>query len=137
MIKDLYPEYRKTFQNSVEGKYTTKLLKMGKKYDQILHHRRYMKVKVKLLSRVRLFVTPMDCSLPGSSVYVIFWARILEWVANHPLLQGIFPTQGSTPIYCIAGRFFTIWATREASTPTIWPSNSTPRYLPKRNKNYI
>ena len=95
MIKDLYPEYRKTFQNSVEGKYTTKLLKMGKKYDQILHHRRYMKVKVKLLSRVRLFVTPMDCSLPGSSVYVIFWARILEWVANHPLLQGIFPTQGS------------------------------------------
>ena len=24
---------------------------------------------------------PMDCSLPGSSVYRIFQARILEWVA--------------------------------------------------------
>ena len=27
------------------------------------------------------FVTIMDCSLPGSSVYGIFQARILEWVA--------------------------------------------------------
>ena len=24
---------------------------------------------------------PMDCSLPGSSVHRIFWARILEWIA--------------------------------------------------------
>ena len=30
---------------------------------------------------VLLFVTPMDCSLPGSSVHGIFQARILEWVA--------------------------------------------------------
>ena len=34
---------------------------------------------------------PMDCSLPGSSVYGILQTRILEWVA---LLQGIFLTQG-------------------------------------------
>ena len=38
-------------------------------------------VKVKSLSRVRLFVTPMDCSLPGSSIHGIFQARELEWVA--------------------------------------------------------
>ena len=25
----------------------------------------------------------MDCGLPGSSVYVIFQARILEWAAMH------------------------------------------------------
>ena len=25
---------------------------------------------------------PMDCSLPGSSVYGIFQARVLEWVAS-------------------------------------------------------
>ena len=31
---------------------------------------------------------------PGSSVHGILQARILEWVAIHPLLQGIFPTQG-------------------------------------------
>ena len=40
----------------------------------------YMKVKVKLLSRVRLR-DPMDCTLPGSSIHEIFQARVLEWVA--------------------------------------------------------
>ena len=33
------------------------------------------------LSHVRLFVTPMDYSLPGSSVLGTLQARILEWVA--------------------------------------------------------
>ena len=36
---------------------------------------------VKSLSCVRLFAAPMDSSQPGSSVHVIFQARILEWVA--------------------------------------------------------
>ena len=40
-----------------------------------------LKVKMKLLSRVRLFMTPMDFSLPVSSVHGIFHVRILEWVA--------------------------------------------------------
>ena len=52
---------------------------------------------------------PMDCSLPGSSVYGVFQARVLEWV-DHFLLQGIFPTQGSNPgllnyrktLYCLS-----------------------------------
>ena len=39
------------------------------------------KVKVKSLSHVWLFATPMDCSPPGSSVHGIFQARVLEWVA--------------------------------------------------------
>ena len=48
-----------------------------------------------------------DHSLPGSSVYGIFQARILEWVC-HALLHGIFPTQGSNPhllclMHCQAG----------------------------------
>ena len=38
------------------------------------------KVKIKLLSRVRLS-DAMDCSTPGSSIHGIFQARILEWVA--------------------------------------------------------
>ena len=38
------------------------------------------KVKVKLLSRVRLS-DPTDCSLPGSSVHGVFQARVLEWGA--------------------------------------------------------
>ena len=39
-----------------------------------------MKVKVKVKSYLTLS-DPVDCSLPGSSVHVIFQARVLEWVA--------------------------------------------------------
>ena len=38
----------------------------------------------------------MDCSPPGSPVYVIFQARVLEWVAVS-FSRGIFPTQGLNP----------------------------------------
>ena len=38
-------------------------------------------VSVHTLSCVQLFCDPVDCSLPGSFVYGIFQARILEWVA--------------------------------------------------------
>ena len=37
-------------------------------------------MKVKSLSRVCLS-DPMDCSLPVSSIHVIFQARVLEWGA--------------------------------------------------------
>ena len=50
------------------------------------------KVKM-LISHVRLFVTPMDYSQPGSSIHGILQARILERV-RHSLLQVIFLTQG-------------------------------------------
>ena len=42
--------------------------------------------RVKLLSRVRL-CNPMDYSLPGSSIYGILQARILEWVIISSLTQ--------------------------------------------------
>ena len=57
---------------------------------------------------------PMDCNSPGSSFHGILQARILEWVASHSLLQGIFSTQDWTQVSCIAGGFFTGWARREA-----------------------
>ena len=52
-------------------------------------------------------------SLPGSSVHGILQARLLECVA-------IFSSRRSSPprdwtwVSCIAGRFFTSWATKEA-----------------------
>ena len=58
---------------------------------------------------------PVDCSPPGSSVHGLSQARILEW-ASHFLLQGISPPRDGTQAFCIAVRFFTIWATRK--TPT-------------------
>ena len=36
-------------------------------------------VDIQSLSSIQLFVTPMDCSLPGSSVHGIFQAKVLEW----------------------------------------------------------
>ena len=57
---------------------------------------------------------PMDCSLPGSSVHGILQARILESVAI-PFSRGSSDPRGIQPrVSCIAGRLFTIWATREA-----------------------
>ena len=55
---------------------------------------------------------PMDCSLPGSSVHGICQARILEWVAIS-FSRGSSRPRDQTWVFCIAGRFFTIWATRE------------------------
>ena len=56
---------------------------------------------------------PMDCSLPGSSVHGIPQARIPEWVAIS-YSRGSSPPRDQTWVSYIAGRFFTIWVTREA-----------------------
>ena len=59
------------------------------------------------------FCDPIDCSPPGSSVHEILQARILEWVAM-PFSRGSSWSRDRTQISCIAGRSFTVWATREA-----------------------
>ena len=64
-------------------------------------------VKVKLLSRVWI----LDCSLPVSSVYGIFQARILECVAIS-FSRGSSWSRDRTRVSHIAGRHFSIWATR-------------------------
>ena len=56
---------------------------------------------------------PMDCNLPGSSVHEILQARILEWVTI-PFSRRSSQPRDQTWVSCIADRFFTIWATREA-----------------------
>ena len=54
----------------------------------------------------------MDCSLPGSSVHGILQARILVWVAI-PFSRGYSWPRDQIQVSCTAGRFFTVWATRE------------------------
>ena len=62
---------------------------------------------------------PMDCRPPGPSLNGIFQARILEWV-------DIFFSWGSswpwdrTLVSCIAGGFFSNWATKVALLFTLW-----------------
>ena len=46
-----------------------------------MHKEGKNQVKVKSLSRVRLFATPWTDSPPGFSIHGILQARILEWVA--------------------------------------------------------
>ena len=50
---------------------------------------------------------------PGSSVHGLLQARIVEWVA-FPFSRGSSQPRDQTQVSCIAGGFFTSWATREA-----------------------
>ena len=77
-----------------------------------------------------ILCNPTDCSLPGSSIPGILQAGILEWVAIS------FSRRSSQPrdwnwVSRIAGRHFTIWATREVRmsdsswvTKQLWLSGS-------------
>ena len=74
----------------------------------------------------------MDCSPPGSSPGIL-QARILEWDAI-PFSRRSSQSRDRTWVSCIAGRFFTIWATREATYPASFlhvhlPSNPNDTYL--------
>ena len=55
---------------------------------------------------------PIDCNPPGFCVHGILQTRILEWV-DIPFSKGSSQPTDWTQVSCIAGRFFTIWATRE------------------------
>ena len=59
---------------------------------------------------------PMDSFPPASPVHGILQARILEWVAI-PFSRGSSQPKGQTQVSCMAGGFFTAWATREAPRP--------------------
>ena len=66
-----------------------------------------------VLSRVRLFVTPWTVARQAPLSKGILQARILEWVAL-AFSRGSSWARDQTQVSCIAGGFFTSWATREA-----------------------
>ena len=69
--------------------------------------------EVEVVQPCPAFCDPMDCSPPGSSVHGIFQAKILEWIAIS-FSRGSSGPRDWTWVSCTAGRFFTIWATRES-----------------------
>ena len=74
---------------------------------------KYIGKNWKLLSHVWLFATPWTvCGPLGSSVHGILQAKILEFAISFS--KGPSQPRDWTQVSCIAGRFFTIWATREA-----------------------
>ena len=72
---------------------------------------------------------PMDHSSPGSSVYGILQARILEWVAM-PSCRGPSLLRDQTHISYVSctGRFFT--------TSTIWEAHQYPLHILKSFTNF-
>ena len=59
------------------------------------------------------------------------------WSGCHALLQGIFQPRDRTQVSCIAGRFFTIWATREDLKYVYYNLNCGLRMLLQRSKCHI
>ena len=83
-----------------------------------LAHDREAEVEVLVAQLHATLCDPMDCGPAGSSVPGILQTRILEWVAIL-FSRGSSQPRDRTHISSIllqnpAGRFFTIWATREA-----------------------
>ena len=90
-------------------------------------HMSMKSVSYSVVTQSLLFSTPWTVAQPGSSVHGILQARILEW--------GAIPFSGEssrpgdrTWVSCFAGRFFTIWTTREVggareifTKPQVWP----------------
>ena len=58
-------------------------------------------------------VIPQTVAMPGSSVYRIFQARLLDWVSISFSTGSSWPRDWNL-VFCTAGSFFTDWATTEA-----------------------
>ena len=64
-------------------------------------------VKLKVARLCPTFCDPMDYRVHG-----ILQARVLEWIA-FPFSRGSSQPRDQTQVFCIAGGFFTSWATKE------------------------
>ena len=76
-------------------------------------HRQLYIMKLKATQSHPTLCHSMDFSPPGYTVHGIFQARILEWVAI-PFSRGSSQPRDRPQVSCIAGKFFTLWATRKS-----------------------
>ena len=67
----------------------------------------------KFLQSCLILCDPMEFSPPASSVHGISQARLLQWVAMLSS-RGSSQPKDQTQVSGIAGKSFTVWATREA-----------------------
>ena len=65
----------------------------------------------------------------------ILQARILEWFAM-PSSRGVFPTRNWTQVSRTAGRFFTIWATRDPKNTGVGSLSLLQGNLPTQESNW-
>ena len=78
-----------------------------------LHFHNKIHLKVLVAQSCLTLCDTIDYSLPGFSVHGILQAWILERITT-PFSRGSSQPRDGTLVSCIVGRFFTIWATREA-----------------------
>ena len=81
--------------------------------------RYYFKWNSSIAQSCLTLCNPMDCSLPGSSIYGIFQARVLEWVAIS-FSRGSSRPRNRTRVSCIVGRRFTVWPIKWNKQVTKW-----------------
>ena len=75
-----------------------------------------VKKKVSVVQSCPTLCNSMDCSPSGSSVHGISQARTLDWVAiSFSQWLNLHSVELNSWASCIAGRFFTVWTTRELS----------------------
>ena len=72
----------------------------------------WSEVKVSVTQWCPALCNPMDCSPPGP--LSMGFSRQEYWSGLPFPFPGDLPDPGIEPVSCTAGRFFTIWATREA-----------------------
>jgi len=80
-----------------------------------------VKVEVLLTQSCLTLCNSMDCSLPASSAHGILQTRMLEWVAI-PFSRKSSQPRNPTQVSCNAGRFFSVWVTREAPKEVVVPN---------------
>ena len=82
--------------------------KLGKEYIKAVYcHLAYL---TSMQSEKWKFAS--DSATPGTTVHGTLQAKILVWV-NLPFSRGSSQLRDWIQVSCIAGRFFTIWATKE------------------------
>ena len=107
----------------------------------------YDTLGVIILLCLTLFCNPMDCSPPGSSVWVISQARILQWVAIS-FSRGIFPTQGlnprllpwhvsSFPLSQLGSPHWVLWCQTCGHLKSLWCLQHTLRFLIFKYQQYL
>ena len=79
----------------------------------MLHCAQLFAIPVAFANVVLCKLFAMDCSIPASSVHRISQTRILKWIAIR-FSRWSYRLRDWTRDCCIAGRFFTVGATREA-----------------------
>ena len=101
----------------VPGWYTSYLLRLLKcllRTCFVLDPCLVLSEKWKSLRCVQLCVTPWTVTYQAPLFMGILQARILQWVGI-PFSRWFSQSRDWTQVSCIAGGFFTIWATREAT----------------------